>query len=198
MNRFRFAPLCLLALSLIALSACQRDETPDTPAQQSSAETAAVPQPPPPPPPAVLSETDRDFATRAASVGLAEVEASRMMAEKAASTDVRQFAQQMVEAHADANRQLMKIALSKQLELPMAPTGDDHSAIVELNAAAGSTAETMYMQQFGVQAHQRAVALFEREVKDGSDPDLKGLAEQVLPSLKENLNRAQQIAAAQS
>ena len=80
----------------------------------------------------------------------------------------------------------------------MAPTGDDHSAIVELNAAAGATAETMYMQQFGVQGHQRAVNLFEREIKEGSDADLKGLAEDVLPSLKENLNRAQQIAAAQS
>jgi putative membrane protein len=197
MNRSRFAPLCLLVLSLIALSACQREESPGASAQ-SAADVAAVPQPPPTPPPAVLSDADRDFATRAASVGLAEVEASRMMAEKAASSDVRQFAQQMVEAHSDANRRLMKIALAKQLELPMAPTGDDHSAIVELNAAAGSTAETMYMQQFGVQGHQRAVNLFEREIKEGSDADLKGLAEDVLPSLKENLNRAQQIAAAQS
>lgn len=198
MNRFRFAPLYLLAFSLMTLSACQRDETPDASAQQSAAEVKAAPQPAAPPPPVVLSEADRDFATHAASVGLAEVESSRMMAEKAASTDVREFAQQMVEAHSDVNRRLMKIALAKQLDLPMAPTGDDHKAIVELNTAAGLTAETMYMQQFGVQAHQRAVALFEREIKEGSDADLKGLAESVLPSLKEYLNRAQQIAASQS
>jgi putative membrane protein len=45
-----------------------------------------------------------------------------------------------------------------------------------------------------VSDHQEAIALFEREAKDGKDPELKDFASKTLPTLREHLKMARKIA----
>jgi putative membrane protein len=64
--------------------------------------------------------TDQTFAQKAVSGGLAEVQLGKMAVEHAASPDVKQFGQRMVEDHDKANRELMAVVEPKGIAVPTA------------------------------------------------------------------------------
>ena len=180
-----------LALGLLALSGCERkEETVVTPASPPPATAPAAPAAPS----VAVPQTDSDFAMKAAASGLAEVEASRAISEKTASEPIRQFAQMMITDHTAANQELMTIAQTKQLTLPTAPDTTHQEALGRLKTAMGAEGDRIYVQEFGVKAHQDAVALFEREANEGTDPELKAFAAKTLPTLKTHLEHAQRTA----
>jgi putative membrane protein len=45
-----------------------------------------------------------------------------------------------------------------------------------------------------VMGHEEAVSLFEKQAKNGKDGDLKAFAEKTLPTLKEHLKMAKEVA----
>ena len=44
-----------------------------------------------------------------------------------------------------------------------------------------------------LQGHQQAVALFQNYAQNGSDPELKTIAQQTLPTLQQHLQMAQKL-----
>jgi putative membrane protein len=67
---------------------------------------------------AAVSGPDNAFATEAAYGGLAEVQMGQLALQKAASPQVKQFAQRMVTDHTQANQDLMSLSRSENLNLP--------------------------------------------------------------------------------
>src|SRR5437764_12404700 len=65
-----------------------------------------------------LARGDMDFLKQAAENGLAEVAGSKIAIGKAVNTQVKGFAQQMVDDHGKANEALKALAVSKGVELP--------------------------------------------------------------------------------
>ena len=182
---------CVLAIVLAcALCACEKSEevvvesrpAPAPSPVRSLPSTSAVPQ------------ADQDFAMKAASSGLAEVEASRAITEKTTSDSVREFAQRMAEDHGRANQELIALATAKQIALPTGAVGPHADAVTQLSGAMGADSDRRYVQDFGIQAHKEAIELFEREAREGSDAELKAFAESKLPTLKMHLEHAQKLA----
>ena len=71
---------------------------------------------------AALSSADREFAMQAASGGLAEVQAAQLAEQRAASPQIKQFAQRMITDHTAANTELQQIAKQADISLPAQPT----------------------------------------------------------------------------
>ena len=67
-------------------------------------------------------------------------------------------------------------------------------AVAELAALQGAEFDRRYMEAM-LKDHQESVRLFERQAKNGEDPELKALAAKTLPQLQAHLQKAQQIAA---
>ena len=65
-----------------------------------------------------LSPADRRFAIEAAHAGMAEVDLGILAAERAASPDVKQFAQRMIDDHTRSGDELKALASIKSLTLP--------------------------------------------------------------------------------
>jgi putative membrane protein len=65
-----------------------------------------------------VASEDKNFATKAAEAGMAEVDLGQLAVRKAGSEEVRQFARRMVEDHNKANAELMQLAQSKEISLP--------------------------------------------------------------------------------
>src|SRR5687767_9718813 len=63
---------------------------------------------------------DKDFWTEAAQISMIEVALSNVAVQKAQSDAVRQFAQQMVTDHTQANQELMTAAQAKGVTIPTA------------------------------------------------------------------------------
>jgi putative membrane protein len=180
----------LAFLLACVLCACEKQEevipeprsAPTPSPVRSLPSTSAVPQ------------ADQDFAMKAASSGLAEVEASRAVSEKTTSDGVREFAQRMVQDHGRVNQELIDLATAKQILLPTGAVGPHADALTQLTGAMGADSDRRYVQDFGIQAHKEAIALFERQAREGSDAELKAFAESKLPTLKTHLEHAQKLA----
>jgi putative membrane protein len=139
---------------------------------------------------AAVSPADRTFATNAAASGLAEVSLGQLAIQNAGSPAVRQFGQQMVTDHTQANQELAAISRQNNLTLPTKPNATDVATEQRLNATKGAAFDTSYMQEM-VQAHTKDVDEFQHEANSGNDPALKAFAQKYLPVLQNHLQMAQ-------
>jgi putative membrane protein len=148
-------------------------------------------------PPAAISgamqPVDEAFALFAASSGMAEVEGGRLVLKTSKSAEVRSFAEQMVKEHSRSADELRKIVAPKGLALPPGPTGRHLDMVTKLSGVRAQDVDDAFLQRFGVDAHKEAIALFERHVVDGKDPQLKRYAEHTLRTLREHMSAAQKL-----
>lgn len=144
---------------------------------------------------AQMSAADRTFATKAAAGGEAEVVLGRLATQKAGSQQVRQFGQQMVTDHTQANQELQAIAKQQKLTLPTKPDAASTATEQRLQNSLGANFDSAYARDM-VQDHQQDVADFREEASSGQDPALKGFAQKYLPVLQHHLQMAQQLSGA--
>ena len=140
-----------------------------------------------------LSSADRKFVEQAAAGGMMEITTGRLATEKAMSQEVKTYGQKMVEEHSRANSELLALAAKKGVTM----TDDDRAghardmakARNKLSKYTGEEFDRMYMRM-QVEAHEKMVALFERQSESGADADLKAWAAKMLPSVREHLEMA--------
>jgi len=113
---------------------------------------------------AALSDKDKTFMKNAAKGGMEEVEMGKMAQQQGQTTDVKNFGKRMVTEHTTANNELMQLAIGKKFTLPK-----EKLKVEKFNAA---TFDKEYMADM-VKDHQKDLAEFQNEAKNGSDPDLK-------------------------
>jgi putative membrane protein len=133
-----------------------------------------------------ISGADRNFATKAAATGLAEVNDAQIALRNASRQDVKDFAQRMVEDHTKANNQLKLIASGAGISLPISETASDQKKTDALQKLSGAKFDRQYIEGQRT-AHKQAVSLFSGESKNGKDSQLKSFASQTLPTLQDHL-----------
>jgi putative membrane protein len=138
----------------------------------------------------VESSGDRDFATKAAQGGMAEVELGKLATQRAGNDKVKQFGQRMVDDHSKANNELKTVAGNKGVALPKKIDEEAAATKKRLSALKGADFDRAYMEDM-VKDHQKDVAEFQMEANSGSDPDIKAFASKTLPTLQEHLKMAQ-------
>ena len=117
--------------------------------------------------------------------GLAEVEHGRLAAQNAASADVKQFGQRMVDDHSKAGDELKGLAAQKNFTLPTELDQKHRAMQDKLAKLKGEAFDKAYMSHM-LTAHQQAVTLFQSEAKSGKDADTKAWAAKTLPTLQEH------------
>ena len=125
---------------------------------------------------------------------MAEVELGRLAVSKAKSPEVKQFAQRMVADHSKANAQLMQLASNKNMTPTAEPNAQQKADKDRLSRLSGAEFDREYMSLMAAD-HDKAVAAFEAEARDGNEADVKTWAAKILPTLKEHQTLAKQIAA---
>ncbi len=140
-----------------------------------------------------LAAADRQFIKKAAQGGLAEVELGKLATEKAASPEVKQFGQRMVDDHSKANDQLKQVASEKGITVPEKLSPKDAATKARLEKLSGKAFDRAYMHDM-VLDHTKDVSEFRTESKTAKDPDVKNFASQTLPTLEDHLKEAKSIA----
>jgi putative membrane protein len=136
---------------------------------------------------------DQSFAEKAAVGGLAEVQLGKLAVGRAASPDVKQFGQRMVDDHGKANRELMALVEQKGISVPTALDPTHQKEADRLAKLQGAAFDRAYIQHM-VKDHQEDVRLFRTQAQQGTDPELKRFAADTLPTLEAHLNMAQNLA----
>jgi len=137
---------------------------------------------------------DSAFVKEAAMGGMAEVELGRLALQKGESSDVKQFAQRMVDDHSKANDQLKPIAQQKNVAVPSQLSGKEKALYDRLSKLSGAAFDRAYMRAM-LADHRKDVTAFTKSTS-GKDPDVKQFASQTLPTLQDHLKMAQSTAGA--
>ncbi len=162
------------ALALLPVAACSSNPPP-----------APVVVAPPAPP--ALAAVDQNFVSAATSSDATEIEAGHLAETKAHAPRIKRFATQMVADHNQTTQQLATILQSKGLAPAATPA--DLSA---LQKETGRRFERDYMRG-QVTAHEAAVKVYQDEIKNGQDADLKSFATSTLPTIQHHLAEARRI-----
>ncbi|WP_263262781.1 DUF4142 domain-containing protein [Pseudomonas sp. RIT-PI-S] len=135
-----------------------------------------------------------DFVDDASAKGIAEVEAGKLALEKSKSADVKTFAEMMIKDHQMANDKLKGIAATKKLKVASDAELMDKAKKMILDIRDESFDKSYANNQ--VKAHEATIEIFQKEIKDGEDADLKMFAKDTLPKLEAHLAAAKKLAAA--
>ncbi len=142
---------------------------------------------------AALSAAGREFMMTAAQGGQMEVQLGQLATDKAASADVKQFGQRMVDDHTRINQQLMQLAAQLNVSLPQELSSAEQQTLTRLSKLSGAAFDREYMSLM-VKDHQQDVAEYDRMSQQADNPDLKNFASSTLPMLREHLQQAREIA----
>ncbi|HEY9879068.1 MAG TPA: DUF4142 domain-containing protein [Leptolyngbyaceae cyanobacterium] len=156
----------------------QPSARPQTPAnQQSSADFTTL---------------DREFIRMAAEGNNAEIQTSQLALQKAADQSVRQYAQQMITEHTQANQRLASIAAQYGVTLPTSPGPLQVAIAQQLSQLSGPQFDRAYM---GVQenAHLSSVALYRTALDQGGAANVQAYAAEILPRVQEHFEMANRM-----
>lgn len=139
------------------------------------------------------AEEDRERLEDLAHAHLAEIETGRLALEKSQNTQVRTYAQQMIDDHQKAYQELQQLAQKKQLTVPT-ETDFQHKAIATaLRLLSGALFDKQYLQQVGINDHRRTVDLLQKMQVESQDPELKVHAGKLLPVVQRHLSMAREM-----
>jgi putative membrane protein len=169
-------PVLTVALAVGTTSAFAQTTRPDQPSAQDAKGKAM--------------SADVEFAQKAAKGGKHEVDGARFAASKASHAGVKAFANKLVKDHTAANNELTSLMKKKQIAMP----ADDKAAPEPWRQQTGAAFDRAYIEH-AISAHEKDIALFEAEAKDGGDAELKAWAAKKLPALREHLKTAQDVKA---
>ncbi len=139
----------------------------------------------------MMSDEDMEFAKMASMGNAAEIKTARLAMERSNSPEVKKFAKMIIKDHTKAGRELQKIAMRHNMAQPNALNEEQMEEYNKLQAATGADFNKMYVENAGLEDHQKMIDLFQKEADSGKDPALKAFAMKTLPTLKEHLQAAQ-------
>lgn len=135
---------------------------------------------------------DAEFAVKAASGGMMEVELGNIAQSNGQSAEVKQFGAGMVADHSKANEELKAWAQAKNVTLPDAPGENHKDKIEKLSKKTGSDFDKDYID-FMIDDHKEDIKLFKKQAEKGGDAELKTWAQGKVSTLEHHLMMAEQI-----
>jgi putative membrane protein len=138
--------------------------------------------------------TTADFVQKVAMSDRYEVQAGKIAAEKGQSDAVKQFGQQMVDAHTKTTEELTGIVKAKNLkvDLPRNLDAKHQKLLDDLNNVSAQEFDKTYAKQ-QVDGHQEAANLFKKYASQGDDADVKQFAQKTLPTIEHHLEEAKKL-----
>ena len=147
-------------------------------AQQKGEEKKAVP--------------DSKFMTNAASDGLFHVEAGKLAVQQGSSEGVKKFGQHAIDHHSQINNELMELAKAKGVKLPKKIYKKQRETLDKLGKLSGPDFDKAYLEM-EIKDHSRDLSMYQKEGKEGKDPDVKAWAAKTVPTIEEHLKMARDL-----
>jgi putative membrane protein len=141
-----------------------------------------------------LNPVDYNFVAQANLGAPFQVDSGRVAEDKARTAQIRDYAHLMVASHIPVVDALNKILENKGLTAPPNTLlqGAYHAMVASLKADSRAALDRDYVE--GQLEYQKGnTALFQQEIKYGTDADLKEFARATLPKIEDHLQRVQNL-----
>jgi putative membrane protein len=186
MNSFNRPLAALLMASACLAHGAPAVAQPNAAASMPVAATAVAPY-------TGLARSDAAFLKRAAQDSQAELASSKLALERALDTQVKGFAQQMLDDHAKAAEALAALAGAKGVALPAEPSLRQKARIQLLSGAKGARFDQRFADVMAVAAHRDTVQRFEQAAANATDADVRAFAQATLPTLRNHFKMATEL-----
>jgi putative membrane protein len=140
-----------------------------------------------------LSKSDREFLLKATQGARYEIESSKLAARKAANPEVKRYADMLVRQHTSAMEELKAMGVSKPLRLPLNMSDGQKAQFAALQKLDAAEFDAKYLQLVGVEEHRLDIDMFQKQIEEGRDPEVKAFATKMLPTLKTHLATAEKL-----
>ena len=140
-----------------------------------------------------LSAGDQKALKDMAQANINEVAAARIALQKAQSSEVKTFAQKMIEDHGSALTKVQAVAQQKGVTLPTEPDAMHKDMAAKLEQQTGDAFDKMYMENAGTKDHEMVLSKLKSDAQNIKDPDVKALADAHTPVVEQHLKSAQQM-----
>jgi putative membrane protein len=140
-----------------------------------------------------LSTGDKQFLKMAAESNMTEAHLGQMAEAQASDDTVKSFGKTVDQDHTHAYAELSKVA--EKLSQPI-PKGIDirrDPAIEQLMRMKGNSFDRSFVRD-EIRDHQKVLAEFKREAEHGANPDVKAFAQQMIPTIQNHLQKAEDLA----
>ncbi len=142
---------------------------------------------------AKLSSGDEKALKDMAQANINEIAAAKIALNKSESSDVKAFAQKMVDDHGDALTKVQTVAKQKDVTLPTEPDAQHKAMADKLEKESGDAFDKMYMENAGTKDHKMVLSKLQSDAKNIKDPDVKALADAHTPVVEQHLKSAEQM-----
>lgn len=140
-----------------------------------------------------LSSGDEKALKDMAQANINEIAAAKLALSKAQSSEVKAFAQKMVEDHGAALTKVQTVAQQKGVTLPTEPDAKHKDMAAKLEKQSGDDFDKMYMENAGLKDHKMVLSTLQSDAGKIKDPDVKALADAHTPVVEQHLKSAQQL-----
>jgi putative membrane protein len=132
---------------------------------------------------------DATFLISAAEINLDEIMLGDQALQKSKMGDIKDFGEMLKEDHTNSLNELIALAGKKSIVIPTTSDSAAQSAYKKFQNASGADFDIEYPDMM-VKGHKKAIALFEKEAKVSTDPDIRAWAIKTLPVLRKHLASA--------
>jgi len=140
----------------------------------------------------VTDEKSKEFMTKVANSGMAEVQMAKDAQQKATIDAVKSFAAMLERDHTAVGDQIKSFASQRNVALPTSPSRDKQKMIDDMNEMSGKSFDKDFIDMM-VKSHNDGIKLFEDTKANASDIDIKNFADKTLPTLRMHLDSAKAI-----
>ena len=170
-----FLPITLVAVAPVIAYA---EEKPDLSVKQKLAE---------------LMMTDQKFIEKAAKGNLLEIQLSEQALTKSFSTEIKSFAQTIIDDHSAVDKGLAEISGSMGIRVPDGLDSDQKDVMDSIKDLSGSDFDKAYTKRMRAD-HDDAVSLFEVGSADTKlNPKLRKFSDKTLPTLRQHKEHAHEL-----
>lgn len=141
-----------------------------------------------------LNAIDRQFIVKAAQSDMTEIKTSQLALKRSQNAQVRQYAQMMIQQHTQSSNKLKPIAAQKGVTLPKDLGAENQALLNQLTRLSGARFDQAYMSG-QAKAHAKTQALYQKELKQGQEPNVRAFANEVLPIVTAHLDMARNMVA---
>ncbi len=133
--------------------------------------------------------SDQAFVTFAAQNDMNEAHLGEIAAERASSQAIKDYAQMLVSDHKKDYQQLSAFGRKAGLEVPTALDASHLKLIAPLEKLKGPAFDRRFIREI-VAGHETATAAYDKESRDGKNPELKTYAKDTVLLLEKHKDEA--------
>ena len=137
---------------------------------------------------------DQQLFLQVAAGGTMQLEVSKVAVDNATDAEVKEMAQAEVDEQSGLSDKLQEIADAKGITLPSEPDADTKAMVQMLKNLSGAEFDRTYIEQSGINGHEKLDAVMSRVESAAENADLKELAAAAHPLVLTHLQVSRAIA----